>query len=103
GPDEYSAIVDNNVYTNLMARRNLQEAAEMAMRHPDVAARLAVNAEEAASWRDAAAAMLIPYDERLGVHPQSESFTNHARWDFAATKPDHYPLLLNFPYFDLYR
>ncbi len=103
GPDEYSAIVDNNVYTNLMARRNLQEAAEMAMRHPDVADRLGVNAEEAASWRDAAAAMLIPYDERLGVHPQSESFTNHARWDFASTKPDHYPLLLNYPYFDLYR
>ncbi|WP_433231694.1 glycoside hydrolase family 65 protein [Actinomadura formosensis] len=103
GPDEYSAIADNNVYTNLMARRNLQAAAETAMRHPDVADRLGVNAEEAASWRDAAAAMLIPYDDRLGVHPQSESFTNHARWDFASTKPDHYPLLLNFPYFDLYR
>ncbi len=86
-----------------MARRNLQAAAEMAMRHPDAADRLGVDAEEAASWRDAAASMLIPYDERLGVHPQSESFTNHARWDFAATKPDHYPLLLHYPYFDLYR
>jgi alpha,alpha-trehalose phosphorylase len=47
--------------------------------------------------------MYLPYDERLGVHPQSEGFTDHARWDFAATKPDQYPLLLNFPYFDLYR
>ncbi|WP_262402877.1 glycoside hydrolase family 65 protein [Actinomadura sp. CNU-125] len=103
GPDEYSAVADNNVYTNLMARRNLREAAETAMRHPDVAERLGVDAEEAASWRDAAAAMLIPYDRRLGVHPQSEGFTNHARWDFAATGPDHYPLLLNYPYFDLYR
>ncbi|MER6814293.1 glycoside hydrolase family 65 protein [Actinomadura nitritigenes] len=103
GPDEYSAVVDNNVYTNLMARRNLLEAAETAMRHPDMCDRLGVDAEEAASWRDAASAMVIPYDERLGVHPQSENFTNHARWDFAATKPDHYPLLLNYPYFDLYR
>ncbi|WP_067813297.1 glycoside hydrolase family 65 protein [Actinomadura kijaniata] len=103
GPDEYTAVVDNNVYTNLMARRNLQEAADMAMRHPDLADRLGVTTEEAASWRDAAAAMLIPYDDRLGVHPQSEGFTNHARWDFQATKPDQYPLLLNFPYFDLYR
>ncbi|WP_433324720.1 glycoside hydrolase family 65 protein [Spirillospora sp. CA-294931] len=103
GPDEYTAIVDNNVYTNLMARRNLQAAATMAMRHPDLADRFGVTTEEAASWRNAAAAMLIPYDERLGVHAQSEGFTNHARWDFAATKPDHYPLLLNFPYFDLYR
>ncbi|WP_030144778.1 glycoside hydrolase family 65 protein [Spirillospora albida] len=103
GPDEYSAVVDNNVYTNLMARRNLEAAADTAMRHPDLADRLGVDSEEAASWRDAAAAMVVPYDDRLGVHPQSENFTNHARWDFAATKPDHYPLLLNYPYFDLYR
>ncbi|WP_242887364.1 glycoside hydrolase family 65 protein [Actinomadura litoris] len=103
GPDEYSAVVDNNVYTNLMARRNLEAAADMAMRHPDLADRLGVTNEEAASWRDAASAMLIPYDDRLGVHPQNENFTNHARWDFGGTKPELYPLLLNFPYFDLYR
>ncbi|WP_033322691.1 glycosyl hydrolase family 65 protein [Actinomadura atramentaria] len=103
GPDEYSAVADNNVYTNLMARRNLEEAARTAMRHPDLADRLNVTAEEAASWRDAAAAMFIPYDDRLGVHPQAEGFTNHAPWDFEDTKPDHYPLLLNYPYFDLYR
>jgi alpha,alpha-trehalose phosphorylase len=103
GPDEYTAIVDNNVYTNLMARRNLRAAADAAMRHPDLAEHLRVTTEETASWRDAAAAMLIPFDERLGVHPQASGFTNHARWDFAATKPEHYPLLLNFPYFDLYR
>ncbi|POM23870.1 Alpha,alpha-trehalose phosphorylase [Actinomadura rubteroloni] len=103
GPDEYSAIADNNIYTNLMARRNLQEAARMAMRHPDLADRLGVSSEEAASWRDAAAAMFIPYDDRLGVHPQSEGFTNHAPWDFEDTPPENYPLLLNYPYFDLYR
>ncbi|TNY37619.1 glycoside hydrolase family 65 protein [Thermomonospora catenispora] len=103
GPDEYSALADNNVYTNLMARRNLRAAADAAMRHPEVADRLGVTTEEAASWRDAADAMLIPYDERLGVHPQSEQFTNHARWDFARVRPDQYPLLLHFPYFDLYR
>ncbi|MFD0851358.1 family 65 glycosyl hydrolase, partial [Actinomadura adrarensis] len=73
------------------------------MRHPDLAERLGVSTDEAASWRNAAAAMIVPYDERLGVHPQSEGFTNHAKWDFASTKPDHYPLLLNYPYFDLYR
>ena len=47
--------------------------------------------------------MVIPYDERLGVHPQSERFTDHARWDFDGMKPGDYPLLLHFPYFDLYR
>ena len=103
GPDEYSAIADNNVYTNLMAQQNLLEAAEAAKRYPDRARDLGIDAEEAASWRDAAEAMIIPYDETLGVHPQAEGFTRHQVWDFAHTAPDQYPLLLHFPYFDLYR
>ena len=103
GPDEYSAIADNNVYTNLMAEQNLRVAAEASERNPDKASELGVDSEETASWRDAAAAMLIPYDESLGVHPQAEGYTEHARWNFAATRPDQYPLLLHFPYFDLYR
>jgi alpha,alpha-trehalose phosphorylase len=103
GPDEYSAIADNNVYTNLMARRNLTAAADAAERLADRARELGVDMEEAAAWRDAAAAMLIPYDERSGVHPQAERFTEHERWPFEHTTPDQYPLLLNFAYFDLYR
>ncbi|MFC4002013.1 glycoside hydrolase family 65 protein [Prauserella oleivorans] len=103
GPDEYSAVVDNNVYTNLMAQRNLQEAADSCERHPDLAAMLDVGTEEISAWREAARKMLVPYDELLEVHPQSERFTEHARWDFANTSSSDYPLLLHFPYFDLYR
>jgi alpha,alpha-trehalose phosphorylase len=103
GPDEYSAIADNNVYTNLMAQKNLVAAAEFAERYPDAADALTVDHEEIASWRDAAGAMTIPYDEALGVHPQAENFTKHGRWDFEGTTEDDYPLLLNYPYFDLYR
>jgi alpha,alpha-trehalose phosphorylase len=103
GPDEYSAVADNNVYTNLMAQRNLRAAAAAVERHLEKASTFGVDVEEAASWRDVAAAMIIPYDEKLGVHPQAEGFTEHAIWDFAATAPDQYPLLLHFPYFDLYR
>jgi alpha,alpha-trehalose phosphorylase len=103
GPDEYTAIVDNNVYTNLMAQLNLRVAADTAARHTRAAAKLGVNAEEMASWRDAAKAMRIPFDEVLGVHPQSEGFTDHQTWDFENTPPEHYPLLLHVPYFDLYR
>ncbi len=103
GPDEYSAVADNNVYTNLMAQRNLRLAAGAVERHADRADELGVDAEEAAAWRDAAQAMLIPYDEQLAVHPQAEGFTEHQRWDFAATTPEQYPLLLHFPYVDLYR
>ncbi len=85
GPDEYSAVSDNNVYTNLLARRNLRAAADCAMRHPERAAELEVDEEEAASWRDAADRMMIPYDEALGVHPQAEAFTSHQVWDFDQT------------------
>ena len=103
GPDEYSAIADNNIYTNLMAERNLREAFEAVKRHPQRAAELGVDDEEAAAWRDAAKAMLIPYDRQLKVHAQAEQFTEHEIWDFDATAPEQYPLLLHFPYFDLYR
>jgi alpha,alpha-trehalose phosphorylase len=103
GPDEYSALHDNNVFTNLLAQRNLVAAADAVARHPDQAGELGADLEEAAAWRDAARDMVVPWDEALGVHPQSEGFTDHQVWDFANTKPDEYPLLLNFPYFDLYR
>jgi alpha,alpha-trehalose phosphorylase len=103
GPDEYSAVADDNVYTNLMARDNLLAAADLTEKYPDRASELGVTAEESASWRDAARSMYIPYDEALGVHPQAEGFTRHQVWDFAGTSPDQYPLLLHFPYFDLYR
>src|SRR6202044_2232926 len=75
GPDEYSAIADNNIYTNLMAERNLREAANAAERNPERAAELGVDDEETAAWRDAAAAIVIPFDAQRGVHPQAEGFT----------------------------
>ena len=103
GPDEYSALANNNVYTNLMAQQNLVAAADAAKRYPDRARELGVNPEESAGWRDAAQAMSIPYDEEQGVHPQDEGFTRLQVWDFADTTPEQYPLLLNFTYFDLYR
>jgi alpha,alpha-trehalose phosphorylase len=103
GPDEYSALGDDNVYTNLMVARNLTAAADLAPNFPAVMEHLGVDEEEAASWRDAAAAMHVPFDDDLGVHQQHESFTRYQEWDFAGTDPASYPLLLHVPYFDLYR
>ncbi|MFD5054775.1 glycoside hydrolase family 65 protein [Streptomyces tendae] len=103
GPDEYSAVVDDNTYTNLMARSNLLAAADVCERHPEEATRLGVDEEESAAWRDAAEAVHIPYNEEIGVHEQHAGFTRHQRWDFANTGADQYPLMLHFPYFDVYR
>ena len=103
GPDEYTAIVDDNLFTDLMAQRNLRAAAAAAERQPEVAERLDVTDEEVALWRRAAEAIWTPLDEGLGVHPQSEGFTHHAEWDFEGTPPSSYPLLLHYPYFEIYR
>ena len=64
GPDEYTAVVDNNVYTNLMAQRNLREAAAACVRNPLVARNFGVDTEELAVWREAAENMLVPYDRK---------------------------------------
>jgi alpha,alpha-trehalose phosphorylase len=100
GPDEYTAIVRDNVFTNLMAAHNLCLAADAAERHPDAADALGVDDEETAAWRDAAANVHIPYDEELDVHQQCEGFTRLAEWPFA--EDSVYPLLLHSPYVRLY-
>ena len=103
GPDEYSAIGDNNINTNLMAQRNLRAASDAAERYRDASRALKIEEAEIVDWRRAADAMVIPFDPVLGVHSQSERFTDHQVWDFAATSKEQYPLFLHFPYFDLYR
>jgi alpha,alpha-trehalose phosphorylase len=102
GPDEYTALTDNNVFTNLMAARNLRAAADAAERHPDRAAELAVSGAEVTEWRRAADAMVVPFDDALGVTSQSEGFTRYRAWDFVHTAPEQYPLLLHQPYYRLY-
>ena len=103
GPDEYSALADNNVYTNLMAQANLRRAAELVERYPRRAEALGVGDEEVRAWRKAADEMVVPYDDKLQVHQQADGFTRHNRWDFASTGLDRYPLMLHYAYFDLYR
>lgn len=102
GPDEYTALVDNNVYTNLMAARNLQSAADAAARHRKRATELSVDDEEIAAWREAAAAIYLPSDPQLGVTPACEGFTRLRPWDFEGTDRDEYPLLLHFHNYLLY-
>ena len=100
GPDEYTAIVRDNVFTNLMAAHNLRTAADGCVRHPEAAEAMGVTTEETAAWRDAADAANIPYDAELGVHQQCEGFTTFAEWDFDANTT--YPLLMHEAYVRLY-
>jgi alpha,alpha-trehalose phosphorylase len=100
GPDEYTAVVRDNVFTNMMAAHNLRTAADACERHPDAAAEMGVSTEDTAAWRDAADAAHIPYDEELAVHQQCEGFTTLAEWPFS--KDTIYPMLLHEPYVRLY-
>ncbi|MDX1882477.1 glycoside hydrolase family 65 protein [Mycolicibacterium sp. 120270] len=100
GPDEYTALVRDNVFTNLMAVHNLRIAADACERNPRMASAMGVTTEEAAAWRDAADDAHIPYDEDLGVHEQCAGFTTLREWNF--TENTSYPLLIHEPYVRLY-
>ncbi|RJK97805.1 glycoside hydrolase family 65 protein [Vallicoccus soli] len=100
GPDEYSAVTEDNVFTNLAAARNLRAAVQAVHRHPDMARGLGVDLEETARWRAAAEHVVVPYDEDLRVHQQSAGWTRLPEFDFEGKR---FPLLLSTPYFDLYR
>jgi alpha,alpha-trehalose phosphorylase len=104
GPDEYTAIVDDNIFTNLMAARNLRYAAQAAERWTQDVADFEVTSEEIASWREAADVMAMPFDGERDVYQQDKGSTEREVWDFEATeKANGYPLLLHSPYFDIYR
>jgi alpha,alpha-trehalose phosphorylase len=102
GPDEYTALVDNNVYTNLMAARNMEFAADLAVTHMRRAIELGVTEEEVASWRDAADAIVVPFDPHAQITQQCNGFTRLRPWDFEATPQDDYPLLLHHHNYILY-
>ena len=103
GPDEYSALVNDNTFTNLAAA-NLREAAAAAQRWPDAAADLGVDTEEIAGWRQSADHMAVAYDDEREMPEQDRGSTLRQRWDFAASaEKDAYPLHSHATYFDLYR
>ena len=111
GPDEYTAVVNDNLYTNLMARENLRYAARVVgdMRNscPDHFQRLARRVElepsEIVAWSRAAEAMYVPFDDKLGVHPQDDDFLQKKIWDLASTPRDRFPLMMYYHPLVLYR
>ena len=111
GPDEYTAVVDDNVYTNVMARFALRFAANtvnmLGSHYPDDLQRLVevtrLDENEVTSWTRAADSMCVLYDEHLGINPQDHAFLSHEPWDWERTPADKYPLLLNFHPLVIYR
>ncbi|HIT74948.1 MAG TPA: glycoside hydrolase family 65 protein [Candidatus Avipropionibacterium avicola] len=111
GPDEYTTVVNNNLFTNVMARYNLVKAAQTVRRlelsepqaHARMLARLAVTEDEVEEWERAALGMFVPYDEGLGIHPQDEHFLDREVWDLERTPDSNRPLLLHYHPLVIYR
>ena len=111
GPDEYNAVVNNNLYTNLMARENLLYAADVltSMHEESPQSYIALvdrthfHPEEADEWRRAAKKMYIPYDKALGIHLQDDSFLEKQPWDLENEPPENFPLLLHYHPLVIYR
>ncbi|MDL2254326.1 family 65 glycosyl hydrolase [Ruminococcaceae bacterium OttesenSCG-928-I18] len=109
GPDEYTCIVNNNYYTNIVAAHNLRNAVEIydALKekewHLPVADRIDFEEDELAEFTRAAEAIHLPYDEKLGIHCQDDSFLDKPMWDFEKTSKSKYPLLLHYHPLYLYR
>lgn len=111
GPDEYTTVVNDNLFTNVMAKANLRAAVRVCRRlhadspevYDEMAKRLALEAEEIASWNDAAESMEIPYDSHRGIHPQDAHFLDRELWDLESTPDSMRPLLLHYHPLVIYR
>lgn len=111
GPDEYNTVVNNNTYTNLMARENLRYAADTVATikadKPDFLQALirktGLDPAEADMWARAADNMYVPFDDATGIYPQDDGFLDLEPWDFKNTPADRYPLLLFYHPLNIYR
>ncbi len=111
GPDEYTTVVNDNLYTNVMARFNLRCAADSVRKLQDrwpaqysrLLARLEVTDQEILEWDRAADGMAILWDDKLGIHPQDALFNEREVWDLVNTPPEKRPLLLHFHPLVIYR
>ncbi|GGD13634.1 glycoside hydrolase family 65 protein [Nocardioides daphniae] len=111
GPDEYTTVVNNNLFTNLMARFNLRSAALVVERlrekhpaaHRAMVHRLHVQPDEVEEWMQCAEGMHVPFDEGLGIHPQDDFFLDREVWDLSRTPKDLRPLLLHYHPLVIYR
>ncbi|WP_164815573.1 glycoside hydrolase family 65 protein [Clostridium perfringens] len=89
GPDEYNAIVDNNFYTNLMARENLRDAIwalnkikeKDKLSYDNLVKKIELKDEEIEYWKKIIENMYFPYDEKRGVYPLDDGFMKRKPWD----------------------
>ncbi|MCM1234539.1 MAG: family 65 glycosyl hydrolase [Ruminococcus flavefaciens] len=109
GPDEYTCMVNNNYYTNVLAQYNLNWAVkiyhilEENKKAGALKEKLHITAGELEEFSKAADAMCLLYDKELGINPQDDSFLQKKVWDLKGTPAESFPLLMNYHPLTLYR
>lgn len=96
GPDEYNVLVDNNFYTNLMARENLRAAIKAVdymknhacRAYAALAERIHFDWNETRLWAKIVDNMYFPYDEKRGVYPLDDGFMMRKPWDESRIPPE---------------
>lgn len=111
GPDEYTAIVNNNYYTNVMAKYNLKWACKLyyLLKEMDekllnnLCDKISLTEEEIQQFKNAYENMYLPYNEEYKISAQDDTFLSKAVWNFENTPKEKYPLLLNYHPLTIYR
>ena len=111
GPDEYTCIVNNNYYTNVMTKYLFSFTKRvwdiLALEYKDklnkLNSKIGITLDEIKEFTAAAELMYLPFDEKLQIHPQDDSFLQKKAWDLSKTPKEKFPLLLHYHPLVLYR
>jgi maltose phosphorylase len=111
GPDEFHMMVNNNFYTNFMAKQTLlftlKVLAEMGISRPErkdaLLIALGCTDDEQRAWGKRAESMIIPYDPRTGIYEQHEGFFDLPHIDVDSIPPGEFPLYAHWSYDRIFR
>ncbi|MFB6467323.1 glycoside hydrolase family 65 protein [Cytobacillus sp. Hz8] len=97
GPNEYENNVNNNWYTNLMARWTLKYTLEVieiikASGYEKRVQELKITEQEVKKWNDIIEKMYLPYDEELRVFVQHDTFLDKELMTVDHLSPEERPI-----------
>jgi maltose phosphorylase len=111
GPDEFHMMVNHNCYTNVMGKKafefTLDVLAEMQREAPDLyrqaIAKTGLKSQEPEQWKEMAAKMRIPKDERTGVYEQHAGYFDLPHVDLQHFPPEQIPIYTHWAYIKIFR
>lgn len=111
GPDEYNPVVDNNLYTNFLTKKQFYFTLEMfaalkeknAKKYAELEEKCGIDGEELARFQAAADRMYLPFDEENGIYMQDDNFIYKDPIDIDGLPLEKLPLLTHLHPLNLWR